>query len=737
MRKPLIILFAALSLSVSAQQKVDLITTSAISRLPQDKATPATSNLLKSTVSTPDSQGNMRLLIEVNDNTDLASLRELGAEITGVYGDVITCTMPAENVMQLNDQENVKSVTSARRVRLLNDKGRADNALNVDAVHKGTSLPQSYKGDGVIVGIFDSGFDTNHINFYDDEQQSSRISRVWVYTGNTYTGAITEKAYTNPTAIANLSTENADETHGTHVLGTITGSYDGGTSTTSYYGMAPHADIAIGCGDMYDDAILAGLRNIANYAESQNKPVVINMSLGTNLGHHDETSPFNKALDEIAKDTPIVLAAGNEGDLNVALRKTFSADDTKLMTVIDPTYYLSGQASSYQAFGNIEIIGNNSKAFTLSLGLYNTTTKTLVATLPITSHNWTYWANTYASVSGTKKTDTNFTSAFYNDSYFGAAVAISPDNNRYYALIDMDMYYKTTSKKIVPVIIVEGSEGQTVDLYTDTYTEFASRNITGYSDGTTDGTISDMACGLNTISVGAYATRNSYPYSGETLNDILSYSSYGKLIDGRTLPHITAPGQAIVSSMSTPYKSSDYYDSTYDKIFSTVTANGRDHYWCHMGGTSMATPGVTGCIALWLEANPDLTPEQVREIAMQTARQDSYVTGGKAQASYQWGAGKLDAYEGIKLALEYKDSGVENVITDDSTRLMVQNLGNDNYEIFLAGEEFITASVYSVSGALAMSSSANGNTLTLDCSSLASGIYIILVNGHSAKISIR
>ncbi len=736
MRKPLIILFAALSLSVSAQQKVDLITTSAISRLPQDKATPVASNLLKSTVSTPDNQGNMRLLIEVNDNTDLASLRELGAEITGVYGDVITCTMPAENVMQLNDQENVKSVTSARRVRLLNDKGRSTSGMNVDAVHQGTSLPQTYKGDGVIVGIFDSGFDTNHINFYDDQQQASRISRVWVYSANYY-GAITEKAYTNPTAIANLSTENAEETHGTHVLGTITGSYDGGTSTTSYYGMAPHADIAIGCGEMYEDAILSGVRNIVDYAESQNKPVVINMSLGTSIGHHDHTSPFNKALDEIAKDATIVLAAGNEGDLNIALRKTFSADDNKLMTVIDPSYYLTNQYPAYQAFGNIEIIGNDSKAFTLSLGLYNTTTNALVATLPITSHNWTYWGNSYANVDGTKKTDTNFTSAFYSDSYFGAAVAICPDNNRYYAMIDMDMYYKTSSKKIVPVIIIEGKEGQTVDLYTDSYTEFASRNIEGYSNGTTDGTISDMACGLNTISVGAYTTRNSYPYSGEIVNDILSYSSYGKLIDGRTLPHITAPGQAIISSMSTPFKSSSYFNSTYNKIYSTVTANGRDNYWCHMGGTSMATPGVSGCIALWLEANPDLTPEQVREIAIETARQDSYVTDGNFQAPYQWGAGKIDAYEGIKLALEYKDSGVEDVIADDSARLMVQNLGNDNYEIFLAGEESITASVYSVSGALAMSSSANGNTLTLDCSSLASGIYIIHANGHSAKISIR
>jgi len=47
-------------------------------------------------------------------------------------------------------------------------------------------------------------------------------------------------------------------------------------------------------------------------------------------------------------------------------------------------------------------------------------------------------------------------------------------------------------------------------------------------------------------------------------------------------------------------------------------------YFAAMQGTSMATPMTTGIIALMLQANPKLGPEQVKQILKDGARRDSY-----------------------------------------------------------------------------------------------------------------
>ncbi len=65
-------------------------------------------------------------------------------------------------------------------------------------------------------------------------------------------------------------------------------------------------------------------------------------------------------------------------------------------------------------------------------------------------------------------------------------------------------------------------------------------------------------------------------------------------------------------------------------------------------GTSMATPIVAGVVAQMLEANPDLTPDQVKEILMATADK---LPDGRLGANTQ-GAGMVDPDEAIRLALD-------------------------------------------------------------------------------------
>jgi serine protease AprX len=64
-------------------------------------------------------------------------------------------------------------------------------------------------------------------------------------------------------------------------------------------------------------------------------------------------------------------------------------------------------------------------------------------------------------------------------------------------------------------------------------------------------------------------------------------------------------------------------------------------YYSHMSGTSMATPHVAGVIALILEANPKLTPDQVKSILQQTA------TNMPGREPWEVGAGYVNAYAAV------------------------------------------------------------------------------------------
>lgn len=68
-------------------------------------------------------------------------------------------------------------------------------------------------------------------------------------------------------------------------------------------------------------------------------------------------------------------------------------------------------------------------------------------------------------------------------------------------------------------------------------------------------------------------------------------------------------------------------------------------FYTTMSGTSMATPHVAGIVALMLEANPNLTPLQVKQILMETA---SPMAG---RADWEVGAGYVNAYAAVERAL--------------------------------------------------------------------------------------
>lgn len=86
------------------------------------------------------------------------------------------------------------------------------------------------------------------------------------------------------------------------------------------------------------------------------------------------------------------------------------------------------------------------------------------------------------------------------------------------------------------------------------------------------------------------------------------YSANGTTMNGFVKPDIVAPGQDIISLLSPD--SSWYYEHPF-----RVLASG---YYFRLSGTSMAAPMVTGAVALLLQDEPDLTPDQVKYRLMYT-----------------------------------------------------------------------------------------------------------------------
>ena len=162
----------------------------------------------------------------------------------------------------------------------------------------------------------------------------------------------------------------------------------------------------------------------------------------------------------------------------------------------------------------------------------------------------------------------------------------------------------------------------------------------------------DWATAPSCISAGAYTTntmvRSLYdeplPSIDETLNDIAPLSSYGTGLNGVHVPTICAPGINIVAAVSHFNVEKD--DKGNPKPYRPdMTWQGFPYN--AESGTSMAAPTVAGTVALWLEANPKLTPAEVKDIVCRSARTDAFTEAKPAQ----FGHGKIDAKRGLEMVL--------------------------------------------------------------------------------------
>lgn len=103
----------------------------------------------------------------------------------------------------------------------------------------------------------------------------------------------------------------------------------------------------------------------------------------------------------------------------------------------------------------------------------------------------------------------------------------------------------------------------------------------------------------------------------------------------------------------------------------------------------------------------------------------------------QWGAGKFDAYAGLKEVLARAAAGVGTVAAEGRAPLL-SACGDRAFEVFLADAESLDIRVYDMSGRQAAAVYADGCSATVDLSALAKGIYVVNVNGtESTRIILK
>jgi serine protease AprX len=108
------------------------------------------------------------------------------------------------------------------------------------------------------------------------------------------------------------------------------------------------------------------------------------------------------------------------------------------------------------------------------------------------------------------------------------------------------------------------------------------------------------------ITVGASDEKLTADLSDDVLT---SFSARGQTQDGYLKPEIVAPGRNIISVLS---QSSSWEDKYEDRAV-------WDDEYIRLSGTSMSAPMVAGAAALLLQAEPNLTPDQVKYRLVNTA----------------------------------------------------------------------------------------------------------------------
>ncbi len=563
------------------------------------------------------------------------SLISEGIIINSLYDNIITARVTKDQIVKLAQNSDVIFISPGEVFYTTNDV--AGGLIGSDLIHNGYINETSYEGAGVIVCIIDTGIDWEHLDFRDPANDAiSRILYIWDQTLTAIGGETTPAARGGDFSTLNYGVEYSkaqieDEIdgspagfvrqedtngHGTHVAGSAAGN-GAALSTRKYAGIAPKADILViksGNGTFSNSNLIDALTYAKAVADDENKPIVVNMSLGGHSNAHDGTSAIEQAVDTFVDNGRIaVISAGNDGSNNIHINGTLPASGTTDINFSVPSYSPTP--------------GTDNDFFYFKVWLDNNTDVTANVTSP---NAVTYSRN--AGESGTGGDDSD--GAIYLENLVDVN-----NSDRYILLIVDDNDASKTPAVGTWTLQIQNNTGSSVDYHGWLYSTSISTSLIG---GNSNYTVGSPGTANEAITIGSYVSRwrwNSsdggfYSYSGtDYSDDISSFSSIGPTRDSRQKPDLTGPGQAIVSSLSSHIASPT----------ASSIVPGDKHI--RNQGTSMSAPVVAGAVALLLEQNNSLSGSTVKSLLTSNTDTDTYTGGGLPD--YTWGYGKVNIFKAL------------------------------------------------------------------------------------------
>lgn len=567
------------------------------------------------------------------------AVNHLGGQVLQQQRGLITFRIAAGKVSQLIDEASgFKLEFGGDRGQPLNDSMLVNNRVSSVYADIGNGLG-NLRGRDVIVGMVDAGIELLHPDF----QHADGTTRVLHLWDQRQTGTPpADYGYGVEWTAADIDegiTGHQDQAqyygHGSTVTGTAAGN---GLATGTNRGVAPEADLIVVSSKFnapnWTLTVADAVEYIFNKADELGKPAVVNLSLGTYTGSHDGQDAAALIIDSLIAAKPgrgVVCASGNSGNW--------------------PAYHLSYPVSADTSFTWFRYNANSDVGPAVFFELWADTVDFQNVSFAIGADrvvpSLSYRGRTAfrqvgqllnQTISDTLLADGNILGVvdYYAElrggQYKMQVQLASPDSSGYnfrFITTGSGRFDCWSSIHIGSSSMVAGNLPTAADFPDINHYQLPDRH---------KHMVSSWAASPKVITVANYNNRDQYiDYNGNLqtfdppVGELSINSSHGPTRDQRQKPELAASGDLTMSSGKFSVLAAMINSEPYK------VAPGGMHY--RNGGTSMASPVVSGAAALLMEMCPNADWQTIRNAILENTYLDTFAIDS---TSNNYGKGKLD-----------------------------------------------------------------------------------------------